>query len=347
MNRHRPLIRYPVRPRMPPNGGGWRAWRMAALSGPLLVMLAGCSLIPGADTEPIMPDTTRPMPAPERPDDQAAPSPPAPPSDASRNMLAYLASVEDRLIARGRLRTDPGHDIPVTSETLSQIFAAVALRDEYARKDGQLVRSGRAAPLRRWAEPVRLQIEFGASVPPEQRRRDRAAIAGLAARLTDATSHPVSLVGAGGNFIVLILDEDERRAIGPRLEALLPGIPTSDVRVLADLSPQIFCTAFAYSRGSSPVYSHAVALIRAELGPRLRSSCFHEELAQGLGLANDSPLARPSVFNDDEEFAHLTWLDEVLLGMLYDPRLTPGMYEAGAMPLIRQLASEHLPAAGT
>lgn len=283
---------------------------------------------------------------PERAADEIA-SEPHTPSAASRNMQTYLASVEDRLIARGRLRTDPGHDVTLDADRLAEIFTAVALRDEYSRSNGRLVRSGSPAPLRRWAEPVRFQIEFGDSVPTEQRRKDRAVIAGLAARLTRAAGHPVSLVGSGGNFTVLILDEDERRAIGPRLEAILPGIPAPDIRVLADLSPQIFCTVFAYSRGTAPVYSHAVAVIRAELGPRMRSSCLHEELAQGLGLANDSPHARPSIFNDDEEFAHLTWLDEVLLGMLYDARLSPGMLEGDAMPLIRQLARERIPAAGS
>ena len=46
----------------------------------------------------------------------------------------------------------------------------------------------------------------------------------------------------------------------------------------------------------------AVAIVRGEHPDLMRLSCIHEELAQGLGLANDSPYARPSVFNDDEEF---------------------------------------------
>jgi hypothetical protein len=44
-------------------------------------------------------------------------------------------------------------------------------------------------------------------------------------------------------------------------------------------------------------------VIRAEHPDLLRLSCLHEEIAQGLGLPNDSPRARPSIFNDDEEFA--------------------------------------------
>ena len=74
----------------------------------------------------------------------------------------------------------------------------------------------------------------------------------------------------------------------------------------------------------------------------MRLSCLHEELAQGLGLANDSPQARPSIFNDDEEFALLTPMDEYLLAMLYDPSLRPGMTEAEVRPIVYPLAARLL-----
>ena len=80
--------------------------------------------------------------------------------------------------------------------------------------------------------------------------------------------------------------------------------------------------------------------VRAEHPDLLRKSCYHEEIAQGLGLANDSPNARPSIFNDDEEFALLTTHDEALLSMLYDPRLSVGMNLDEARPVIYQLARE-------
>ena len=86
-----------------------------------------------------------------------------------------------------------------------------------------------------------------------------------------------------------------------------------------------------------------MAIIRAELPPRLRTSCIHEELAQGMGLANDSPTARPSIFNDDEEFALLTNHDALLLQMLYDQRLTPGMTAETATPVVRTIAGELAP----
>jgi hypothetical protein len=66
----------------------------------------------------------------------------------------------------------------------------------------------------------------------------------------------------------------------------------------------------------------------------------HEEIAQGLGLANDSPRARPSIFNDDEEFALLTRQDELMLKMLYNPALRPGMTLEEARPIVARLAAQ-------
>jgi len=83
-----------------------------------------------------------------------------------------------------------------------------------------------------------------------------------------------------------------------------------------------------------------VAIIRAEHPDLLRASCIQEEVAQGLGLSNDYPLARPSIFNDDEEFGLLTTHDEKLLEMLYDERLRPGMSEGEARPIVERIASD-------
>ena len=75
----------------------------------------------------------------------------------------------------------------------------------------------------------------------------------------------------------------------------------------------------------------------------LRLSCIHEEIAQGLGLTNDSDETRPSIFSDDDEWGRLTELDEALLALLYDPSLRPGMRAEDAAPLIRPLAERLAP----
>ncbi|RJE81673.1 DUF2927 domain-containing protein [Paracoccus sp. JM45] len=325
------------------------------LASGALVLLTACAKDP--TPEAVTSDRPDPRPAIEQPNqptqaelrkaraerNRAANAVQTSASAASQTQSDYYGAMQRRLIAQGKLRRDRvPQDAPITAESLTRDFIAIALRDEYSRSGDGLVSQARTAPLRRWEQPVRVQLEFGASTEIAARPAWRSEVAGFANRLSSATRHPVTMTADRGNFPVLILSEDERRAIGPRLAELVPGIPASDIAILADLPPAISCTVFAYSKGNASEYAHAVAIIRAELPPLLRTSCIHEEIAQGMGLANDSPAARPSIFNDDEEFALLTRHDELLLQILYDRRLRPGMTEAQAAPIVRQIASELL-----
>ena len=115
------------------------------------------------------------------------------------------------------------------------------------------------------------------------------------------------------------------------------------VRLITDMPRETFCLALAFSRDGSSVYTEALAVIRAEHPDLTRLACYHEELTQGLGLASDSPRARPSIFNDDQEFALITDFDLMMLRLHYDPRLRPGMTEQAARPLIFSIASELAP----
>lgn len=330
-------------------------WRSLPLLG--LLTLAACQ---SSNTGPQPLPAPRPMPRPEdsgpsqaelrkaraernRAANAAAAQALTKASLASNAQREFYARAEAALRSQGRLRRDRVPlDAPIDADTLTRNFIAIALRDEYGAGGIQANGGGAPAPLRRWQDPVRVQLEFGPVVDVASRRAYRVEVSQFAQRLAGATGHSVSQTDNGGNFIVMVLSDDERRAIGPRLAQLVPGIPSQDIEVMQTLDPDNFCTVFAYSRGAAPVYSNAVALIRAELPPLLQTSCIHEELAQGMGLANDSPAARPSVFNDDEEFALLTRHDELLLRILYDPRLRPGMSAAEAEPIVRRIAAELL-----
>ncbi|MEM8790779.1 MAG: DUF2927 domain-containing protein [Pseudomonadota bacterium] len=84
----------------------------------------------------------------------------------------------------------------------------------------------------------------------------------------------------------------------------------------------------------------AILMIREPIPDLLLESCIEEELAQVLGLLNDDPSLRPSIFNDDAEFALLTDHDAALLSLLYDPQIRPGMGKAEALEIIRTLLAE-------
>ena len=264
-------------------------------------------------------------------------------------LVGFYARQEERLLSQGLLRLDGGGpDTPFDADRLARAFVAVALYDEYAQgPGGRLVQGARQSRLRRWDRPVRIGLTFGGGVPVEVRRRDRGALADYARRLSRVTGHPIELTDAAqANFHVLVLGEEERRAAGPLIRDLVPRVSSGSVIAATDLPTDIYCLALAFSEPDSFTYTSALAVVRAEHPDLTRLSCYHEEIAQGLGLANDSPAARPSIFNDDEEFALLTSHDELLLRMLYDRRLRPGMMPAEAAPIARRIAGELLDGPG-
>ena len=268
----------------------------------------------------------------------AAVAAPQPTSEQSAKLRQYLNQVERAQLSQGLLRQDGGGaDTPYTADILARNFEQIVFFNEY---DGTFTGRGGASPLRRWMSPVRMRVLFGAGVPPSQQVSDSRNVAGYARRLARATGHPVSTLGRP-NFIVIIASEDDRAEALLQAAAQLPGITPESLRALRNLRRDTYCAVAAYAMGPDPnTYTAAVAVIRSENPDLLRLSCIHEELAQGLGLANDSPAARPSIFNDDDEFALLTSHDELLLQMLYDPRLSTGMTAAEAAPLTRIIARE-------
>lgn len=277
-------------------------------------------------------------PAPSPPARTVQPTPPASPE--SEAMRAYLARVQADLLSQGLLRTDGGGvDAPYTDRMLAENFIRIAMFDEYLRGPAGIVQRETESRLRRWEAPVRVGLVFGASVSATSRATDRARVRSYLARLSKITGHPITLTDAAPNFFVYIVNEDERRALGPVIATTLPDLTGPEVAGLTDLPRSTYCIVYALSEGSSGINTRAFAVIRAEHPDLLRLSCIHEEIAQGLGLANDSPSARPSIFNDDEEYALLTTQDELMLRILYNPRLRPGMTITQARPIVESLAA--------
>ena len=302
----------------------------AALLTALVVGLAGCEEVIVASS---------PVPTPRPP--SLGPNV-APQSAESIAMERYLTSVQNDLVTQGLLRRDGGGpDAPFDTKDVVENFIRIALFDEYQFRGGRLVARETESNLRRWESAVRFGVTFGPSVPLAQRKTDRDNITRYARRLSNATRHPINVTSTNANFHVLILNENERRGFVTALRQLVPDLNESTARSILTMPRSTLCHVYAFSAGSgSYAYTKAVAVIRAEHPDLTRLSCVHEELAQGLGLANDSRDARPSIFNDDEEFGLLTKHDELLLRILYDRRLAPGMGPDQARPIVRTIAAE-------
>jgi hypothetical protein len=246
------------------------------------------------------------------------------------SLAQYYRQMEQQLLSQGLLRQErrvPGLD----AQTLARNFMAIAMRSEYALRGGSATSSGHTAPLRRWETPIRLGVRFGASVDRAQQQRDLATIRSVAQRLQQASGHPMALVNTRANFHVLVLSEAERANIRPVLQQIAPDLSRAAQNAVLRMRRNTFCMVVAIP-GPDPAQGlqQAIAIVRAEHPPLMRQSCIEEELAQGMGLSNDSRDARPSIFNDDEEFGVLTRHDELLLRILYSDSLRCGM-SAGAV----------------
>lgn len=310
-----------------------RTIRMAGL-GLIALGLAACADL-SSPVNTVLKPVSRPTatkPASEPP--QVA----RPTSEASAQLRSYLNQVQGAQLSQGLLRRDGGGaDTPFTNTMLARNFEQIAFYNEY---NGNFTGRGGASPLRRWAAPVRMDVIFGDGVPPSQRKSDENNVRNYAARLARVTGHPVSMSN-NANFIVIVAGEDDRAQALAAAAARVPGISANSLAPLTNLPRDTYCVVAAYAGGAgSNTYTAAVAVIRAENPGLLRLSCIHEELAQGMGLANDSPAARPSIFNDDDEFALLTRHDELLLQMLYDRRLRVGMNAGQARPIVQEIAAE-------
>ena len=266
-------------------------------------------------------------------------------SSESLRIKSYYASVQARLLAQGKLRQEYApKDAPFTADDLVSDFEQVALYDEYALSEGSFVEKKTISTLRRWNKPVRIGLYFGPLVPQKQRAIDTRSVTRFAARLAAISGLKIRMTSLkNANYVMLFLNRDEQISLTPKLAENIPQLVPTIVQEIQNSPRNIFCVTYALSNADKPTdYSGAVILIKSEHDQIMRDSCIQEEMTQALGLANDGPDIRPSIFNDDEEFATLTRHDEALLKMLYDPRLRVGMTPEHARPLLKQVAEDAL-----
>ena len=322
----------------------WRDILRLLLAGALLPLSACIS----SDLAPRETEVTpqvrpaAPAPAPEPPKIEPKVVAPKGPSAKSIALAEYYQRREDDLLARGLLRVDGGGpDTLFTDEMLIRDFRDIALKEEYQRLSGlQYATTGQTSAIKKWTQPVRVVVETGRSVSAEQAGKDRAEVRKYTQRLARLTGHDIAVAQNQGNFHVMFLSADELDQVAPRILSMEPNADLNALRIFDDLPQETQCIVIAFA--STPggyEYDTAVAVIRSEHPDLMRLACIHEEIAQGLGLSDDSAYARPSIFNDDDEFSLLTNHDELLLKILYDPALTPGMSEEQALPIVRRQAA--------
>ncbi len=210
---------------------------------------------------------------------------------------------------------------PPAPDGLADRFELVAFYDEA---------NGGELPLRRWQEPVRIQIGQANAVPY------RTTALQVIATLDRLTPMAVAEHGDGefANMLVLIGTPDE-------MEALWRQFPSLDFG--RDPAMRFDCMVSAYpARDRAPFeIAFAIVMIDSELiEPDHIRRCLAQELTQALGLMNDIDDPVGTVFSSRSQRETLSQSDELMVRILYDPRLEVGMTRAEAMPIVRRIAAE-------
>ena len=254
----------------------------------------------------------------------------------------YYSLLEERKTSLGLLRQDGGGaDTPFDVDDIVEAFEQLAFYNEYDIDKNKLLPNSNAVSLAKWKSNTNISVRFGGSVDEKQKDKDLKEINGLISNLSKITNHKIKISQQNVNMYVVVAKQKEIKDLISEIGLKRPEFDPKRIPIITLLPKDIHCMAMT-SMSSEPnsAISSALVIIRSELPTIMRKACIHEEIAQSLGLTNDSHFARPSIFNDDDEFATLTKFDEILLQILYDNRLYPGISEKEASQLVRQIANE-------
>nr|WP_281419207.1 DUF2927 domain-containing protein [Marinobacterium ramblicola] len=165
--------------------------------------------------------------------------------------------------------------------------------------------------LRKWRQPLQVYVDHQVG----DRALHEQLIDAHLQQLAQITGHRIQRVGAkaDANVELLLLRQQDL-------------VPVWQSRTDGERIPQgTLCLARIWTRdGEIRRALVAIPVDQASLHGKL-VSCIVEELTQILGLPNDSERVFPSIFNDRSTDQLLSGLDLILLKLLYDPRLQPGM----------------------
>ncbi|WP_420347140.1 DUF2927 domain-containing protein [Pelagibius sp.] len=229
-------------------------------------------------------------------------------------------------------------------EALLRDFRSLAFQTERP----VLGNDGRPRPRRdhlaKWTVPVRFALVDGDSEdlrapPPSFRRLAEAHLEDLAG-LTGLEVAPAPLSRA--NLLIFLAKDPFAAARRHRgLFAHKIADRPSYEALLREMERTATCFGFLWGGWpSGRSIDFAVAFIRADRGARTIEGCLVQEVTQVLGPMNDLAPTADSVFSDSGRQVALTARDRLLIRMLYDGRLRPGMGWAEVEPLARAALRE-------
>jgi hypothetical protein len=191
--------------------------------------------------------------------------------------------------------------------------------------------------LMRWDGPLRVALVGDVNERyrdyAAQHLADLAALSGLEIGLADLTD---------ANVVVILSPDPFERALDTYRDVYMPFFGSREAmeETTAHMKEVATCYARYDTDLSGEVITRAMALIPTDEGRFVVRACLIEELTQIMGLFNDSDDIVPSIFNDSSPNMVLSEHDRILMRVLYDPRLEPGMTWSQAELIVRQAVAD-------
>ncbi|MEM9442283.1 MAG: DUF2927 domain-containing protein [Pseudomonadota bacterium] len=261
-----------------------------------------------------------------------------------RWQIALLALCILSFGAATNAKADQDQSIRLLSdETADACIQDVAcMRDLFVRAafgEG-LEADAEALPLFKWNGPVQIGSFFGEGIddPVQQVIRQSLAQMHLLGRIAGSD---LSLAKANGsdviNFILLISDNfstDRDRAFSTLLSSVFGG----HVALYDELSsgPSPVCKGHLFAETKASV-SGGLGLVDAGVDAAVLGRCLHQAVLNVLGLRYQLPETVDSVLNPTSQREAWTSVDFLLLKMLHDPALRPGMTRAEVTAMFTEL----------
>ena len=190
-------------------------------------------------------------------------------------------------------------------------FVEVALKNEYGPDDNR---------IKKWQSPIRIWIDHQVG----ERKLHTELLEWHVEHLAEITGHSIEFVDnpeqANLTFIYTRF-ENMQRIVRQKLSQQIGN--NAETVLFSTL-----CLAQVRTGNNNQIYQARIIIPadQARMHGKL-VSCIVEEMTQIMGLVNDSDEAYPSIFNDRTPDELLSGLDYLLLKILYDSKITPGMHK--------------------
>ena len=190
--------------------------------------------------------------------------------------------------------------------------------------------------LAKWQQPLRVALVDAAGEENREAARrhlqDLAALTGL--EVAEAPR-------AQANLLVFFADDPV--AAARRHRGLYSRHLSDPRRFDSLLAGMADSTCFGFLWGGWPSgrgIDFAVVFVRTDRGARTVEGCLVQQTTQVTGLMHDLGPEADTAFNDSGRHVALTARDRLMVRLLYDDRLEPGMVWAEAEPLARAALRE-------